>query len=79
MFVTDRFGPDPPTIVFTLAVLLDNAGSLTDELTDAVSVITVPFATPLFTFTTSVNAPDPGAARLAFVHTTLPFAPIAGV
>src|ERR1700757_1514251 len=39
-FVTDRLGPDVPTIVVTAAVLFDRIGSRTDELTVAEPVIT---------------------------------------
>jgi len=68
-----------PTMVAALAMLLTEFGSLTEELTAAVSVITVPLATPEFTFTNIVNVDVvlPGMAGL--VHTTLPVAPTAGV
>jgi hypothetical protein len=51
-FVTERFGPDVPTIVVTIAVLFAGIGSRTEELTVAEPVMTVPFAVPLATFTT---------------------------
>ena len=41
-----------PTTVDAVALLLLETGSFTEELTVAVSVITVPFAVPTFTFTT---------------------------
>jgi len=68
-----------PTTVEAEAVLLAEFGSLTDELTFAVSVITVPFAVPVFTLTTSekVAAVLPGIFRS--VQTTLPVLPTAGV
>src|SRR5579864_3644024 len=71
-FVTDKFGPEVPTMVVTVAALLDEFGSETDELTWAVPVITVPLATPVFTFTTIVNVADVRPAMLAFVQKTLP-------
>src|SRR6266516_4984377 len=71
-FVTDRLGPVVPTMVVTVAVLLARVGSITDELTDAVPVITVPFATPLFTFTTKVNVAAVNPTMSEFVHTTFP-------
>jgi hypothetical protein len=63
MFVTDRFGPDPPTMVVTVAVLFERTGSVTDELTEAMPVITVPFVVPGATFTTNVNGDGVAAAR----------------
>jgi hypothetical protein len=64
-----------PTTVLTVAVLFAVFGSLADELTDAVSVITVPLAVPLATCITSVNVPDVDPAMSEFVHTRLPVAP----
>jgi len=68
-----------PTTVDALAVLFAELGSDTDELTVAVSVITVPFAVPAFTFTIieKVAAVLPGI--LSSVHTTLPVPPLPGV
>ena len=57
-FVTERFGPEVPTIVVTTAVLLAGIGSRTEELTVADPVITVPFVAPLATFTTRVNVAE---------------------
>jgi hypothetical protein len=67
-----------PTTVDAEAVLLAALGSLTDELTVAVSVTTVPFAVPAFTFTTieKVAAVLPGIFRS--VQTTLPVPPLGG-
>src|SRR5580693_4693832 len=68
-----------PTTVLTDAVLLLEFESLAEELTDAVSLMTVRFATPVFTFVTKVNvaAVDPAMSR--FVHTTLPELPTPGL
>src|SRR6266446_1222543 len=74
-FVTVRFGPVEPTIVLTVAVLFEEFGSMADEPTDTVPVMTVPFAVPLVTFTTRVNVPDVNPGMLALVQTTLPVAP----
>jgi len=77
-FVTDKFGPAPPTIVVTVAVLLEMIGSMTEELTAAVLLIAVPFATPLFTLTTSVKILDDSPARFTSVQTTVPPLPTFG-
>ena len=62
-----------PTTTDALAVLFEELGSFAEELTEAVSVITVPFAVPLLTLTTSVNvaAVEPGIFEL--LQTKLPF------
>jgi len=76
--VTDKFGPDVPTIVVTVAVLLEAIGSMTDELTADVPLIAVPFATPLFTFTTIVKLLEDRPARFTFEQTTVPKLPTMG-
>jgi hypothetical protein len=76
-FVTDKFGPVAPTSVVTWAVLFEAMGSIAEEPTDTVPVITVPFAVPAVTFTTRVNVPAVDAAMLALVQTTFPVAPTA--
>ena len=58
-----------------IAVLFAELGSVADEETETVSVMTVPFATPVFTFTISVKVPDVPPAMLAFVQTTFPVPP----
>ena len=73
-FVTDKFGPVAPTSVVTWAVLFEAMGSIAEEPTDTVPVITVPFAVPAVTFTTRVNVPAVDAAMLALVQTTFPVA-----
>ena len=70
-FVTERFGPEVPTIVVTTAVLLAGIGSRTEELTVADPVITVPFGVPLATFTTRVNVAELSPGMLALVQTEL--------
>ena len=60
-----------PTMVFTVAVLLAELGSLAVELTEAVSVITVPFAVPAFTFTIREKVAEVPPTRLTIEHTTL--------
>ena len=77
-FVSDKFGPVVPTTVVTVAVLLAEFGSITEELTVVVSVMTVPFAVPLITLTTRVNVPEVNPGMFASVQTTLPVAPTAG-
>jgi hypothetical protein len=67
-----------PTIVDALAVLFAELGSLTEELTVAVSVITVPFAVPAFTLTIIENAAAVLPDMLTVVHTTLPVLPTGG-
>ena len=78
-FVTDRLGPVVPTIVVTVAVLLDETGSMAEEATDTVPVITVPLAVALLTFTTRVNVPDVDAGRLALLQTIFPVPPTRGL
>jgi hypothetical protein len=68
-----------PTIVLTLAVLLAEFGSLAEELTAAFSVITVPLATPVFTFVISVKVAVVDPAMFKFVQTTFPEVPTLGV
>jgi hypothetical protein len=75
---TDRFGAVVPTTVVTVAVLLEELGSAAEELTDAVSEITVPFAVPAFTFTTSVKVPAVEPSILELLQTTLPVPPTPG-
>src|SRR5215472_16564694 len=71
-FVTERFGPEVPTIVVTIAVLLAGIESRTEELTVAEPVITVPFVVPFATFTTYVNVAELSPAMFEFVQTELP-------
>src|SRR6266850_1399051 len=79
-FDTDRSAPAVvPTIVFTVAVLFVELGSLADELTEAVSVMTVPLAVPLFTLTTSVNVPAVEPSMFEMLQTTFPVPPTPGV
>lgn len=68
-----------PTTVDALAVLLSELGSLTDELAVAVSVMTVPLARPVFTFTTIENVAAVLPVMLSAVQTTFPVAPMSGV
>jgi hypothetical protein len=77
-FVTERFGLPVPTIVVVVAVLFAELESVADDDTDTVSAMTVPLATPVFTFTTIVNVPDVLPAILAFVQTTFPVPPAPG-
>ncbi len=67
-----------PTLVTTVALLLAMIGSITDELTTAVLLIVVPFATPVFTLTTNVKLLEDNPARFTSVHTTLPALPTLG-
>jgi hypothetical protein len=79
VLVTERFGPVEPTSVVVDAVLFEEIGSVADDDTETVSLITVPFATPVFTFTTIENVPVVPPAMFAFVHTTFPGLPAPGV
>jgi len=79
VFVTDRFGPEPPTIVVADAVLFAALGSVAEDATAAVFVITVPLATPVFTFTTMVKDPDVAPAIFVSVQVTLPVPPRLGM
>src|SRR5579872_1728863 len=78
-FVTDKFGPLVPTMVVAVAVLFDELGSLAAEATETVSVMAVPFATPLLTLTTIENVPELSASMLTFVQVAVPVPPTAGV
>src|SRR5580704_6763440 len=60
-----------PTTVLTVAVLFAGFGSLAKELTDAVSLMTVPLATCI----TSVKVPDVDPAMSELVQTRLPVVP----
>src|SRR3984957_20777661 len=64
-----------PTTVLTVAVLFAGFGSLAEELTDAVSLMTVPLAVPLATCITTVKVPDVDPAMSELVQTRLPVAP----
>src|SRR5258708_8512489 len=68
-----------PTTVDAVALLLVETGSFTDELTVAVSLITVPFAVPTFTFTTIEKLAAVLPNMFNVVQTTLPVPPTAGV
>ena len=78
-FVTERFGPVPPTIVVAVALLFAEFGSVADEATETAFVIAVPFATPVFTFTTIVKVPEVDPAMFVSVQLTLPVPPTIGV
>ena len=77
--VTDKFGPVLPTTVETVAVLFAVFGSMTEELTLAVSEITVPLATPLFTLTANVKLALVSPTMSTFVHTIVPVFPTFGI
>src|SRR3982074_1930332 len=68
-----------PTTVFTVAVLLEEMGSMAEELTEAISEITVPLAVPAFTFTTRVKVPAVEPGILELLQTVLPVPPTPGV
>ena len=78
-FVTERFGLPVPTSVVVDALLLAEFGSVADDETATESVMTVPLATPVFTFTIIVNVPDALPAMLVFVQITFPVLPAPGV
>lgn len=70
-----------PTIVTTVAVLFARLGSFVPEVIASVSVICVPVAVPVFTFTTTVNVavPDAPAGTSGFVQVMFPVPPKPGV
>jgi hypothetical protein len=79
-FVPDSWAPAVvPTMVAATAMLLLELGSLTDELTVAGLVITVPFAVPELTLTTSEKVAAVLPPIFKFVQTTLPVLPTGGV
>ena len=67
-----------PTIVDALAVLFDVLGSVADDATEAVSVMTVPLATPVLTFTIIVKVAEVPPVMLMLVHAMLPVPPKPG-
>src|ERR1700758_5010742 len=67
-----------PTTVLTEAELFNEFGSNVEELAVAVLVMTVPFATPLFTFATSVKVAAVRPCIWTLVQTTLPKLPTGG-
>lgn len=68
-----------PTVVVAAAELLAVEGSVVEEDTFAVLVMTVPFGVPGFTFTTSVNEALASSATLGLVQLTVPVPPTDGV
>src|SRR5579862_903770 len=76
--VTVKSGAVVPTIVVAVAVLFATFGSVAEEFADTASVITVPLAVPLFTFTIRVNAAKVEPGMLTSVQTTLPVPPAPG-
>ena len=61
-----------------VAVLFARLGSVTAEVTQAVSLIAVPAAVPAVTFSPTVNVPEP-AAKLGSVQVMVPVPLTAGV
>ena len=78
VLVTERFGPVDPTSVEAVAELFDDVGSVADDDTETLSLITVPFATPVFTFTTSENEAEVPPAIFVLMQTTVPGFPAPG-
>src|ERR1700728_1265180 len=67
-----------PTTVDAEATLLAELGSLTEELTVVVPVMTVPFAVPEFTVTTIEKVAAVPPTMFKLVQTTLPVPPTEG-
>ena len=65
-------------MVDAVAVLFDVLGSVADDATVAVSVMTVPLATPVLTFTTMVKLAEVDPDMLMLVHAMLPVPPTPG-
>ena len=78
-FVTVKSGAVVPTTVVAVALLLAEFGSAAEEPTAAVSVMTVPFAVPAFTFTTKLKVAELSPAMFTLLQTTLPVPPTGGV
>src|SRR5438309_728729 len=79
VFVVTRFDcVAVATTSLAVALLLPRFGSVTADVTLAVSLICVPAAVPAFTFSTTVKVEDPGA-KLAFVQLMAPVPFTAGV
>jgi hypothetical protein len=66
-------------VVVVVAVLFVVTGSVVADATVAVFEMTVPLATPAFTFTTTVNVATADAATLGLVQLTVPVPPTTGV
>ena len=78
--VTDNCAPVVvPTTVEAEAVLFAEFGSVTEELTVTVSVITVPFAVPAVTFVIRLKVAAVLPAIFKSLQTTLPVPPTGGV
>ena len=75
-FVTERSGCAPPTTIATVAVLLLALGSAIAELTLAASVMTVPFAVPVLTLTTTAKLETAAAARSEVEQVNVPVFPV---
>src|SRR5262252_1269508 len=67
-----------PTAIPELALLLPTLGSPVPELTEAVSVISVPSAVPLLTFTTNVKVALVPLLKVAMLQLIAPVPPTAG-
>jgi hypothetical protein len=68
-----------PTAMFELALLLPPVGSGVIAAIEAVSVMMVPNAVLVFTFTVRTKVPVAALARLAILQVIAPAAPTAGV
>src|SRR4030081_1860480 len=67
------------TTVFTVVELLAALGSLVPDDTDEVAVMVVLLAVAAFTLTVTLIFATEPAARLGFVHVTVPVPPTAGM
>src|SRR5258706_15550221 len=65
--------------VFTVVELLRALGSLLPDVTDEFAVMVVLLAVAAFTLTVTLIFATEPAARLGFVHVTVPAVPTAGV
>src|SRR5262249_37126845 len=70
---------DRPTVVCTVAELLERSGSTVPEPALTTSVITVPAATPVLTATVTVNVVDAPEAKSGLEQEIAPVPPTAGV
>src|SRR5262249_49697528 len=68
-----------PTVVCTVAELLERSGSVVPELALMTSVMTVPTATPVLTATVTVNVVEAPEAKSGLVQEIAPVPPTLGV
>jgi len=70
---------ESPTVVCTVAELLERIASFVPDVASMTLVITVPETTPVFTATPSMKVVEAALAKSGFVQVMVPVPPTAGV